>query len=107
MIVQSGDNSCKGKIYRARKTVFVNADGMVTHKEILKPLKSKSCPGCKNCGFLEEELQEYVIMNDEMPPIYPNFNHGKLYSLEIKVVSIDPETRYADVWFPIFNQVEE
>lgn len=50
---------CRGLFYRASKNFFVAADGRIEQRFVLRPLKSLSCPGCRQCACIEELVSEY------------------------------------------------
>ena len=66
----------------------------------MRQLKKKSCPGCKHCGYLLDELGEF----DEID-IRPYTEDGALYKLEVVDVSTDWESGLADDWNLAFIKV--
>jgi hypothetical protein len=50
---------CIGLVFRARINQFQTSGGFKETRD-LRLLKRKSCPGCKNCTWLLEQLSEHV-----------------------------------------------
>jgi hypothetical protein len=53
----------KGKFFRASVNGFMSADGTYTYQERMKPLKRMSCSGCADCGWIEDNLKEFININ--------------------------------------------
>jgi len=96
---------CLGCIYRAKVNCFMNKKGEYIYQERMVPMKKLSCPGCKDCGWVEDELSECIACGT--PPIIKNIEHDKLYKLAIKNITYDFETGYADGWDLEFIKIEE
>ncbi|WP_157643798.1 hypothetical protein [Burkholderia ubonensis] len=47
---------CKGRFFRYTEAGFTGKNGRFVLTRELRPLKSISCPGCAECGGLDEEL---------------------------------------------------
>ena len=97
---------CKGLIFRCEITSWVGSDNDVNFKERYRFIKSASCPGCEQCGFLWDDLHERTC-----DPIYQtilrNGDHGKLYELKVTGVSHDWETGIVDDWDIEFVKLPE
>ena len=51
---------CKGLYWRAKINTFLSSYNSIEHKESLRFLKRKSCPGCEQCGWVFDYIQEAV-----------------------------------------------
>ncbi len=95
---------CKGLVYRGYVNEFY-FDGRYELKQGLRKLKKKSCPGCYHCGYLEDEMNEFISMDTRI--IIPEIEHGELYTLTISNVSRDWESGIADDWDMEFIKIKE
>lgn len=84
--------SCKGLIFRGYSCVF-EMNGKIERKEGIRLLKRESCPGCKDCGYLMDEIREAVCSHTL---ILPDIEHGALYSVRLINLSKDWETGIVD-----------
>lgn len=98
-------NLCDGLLYRCRINNFINNSGVYIEKVSFVPLKRMSCKGCEQCGFLIDDLKEFLA--NETPPIYDNLENGAIYELVVCNVSTDWESGYVDDWELCFKKVEE
>lgn len=98
-------NACKGLFYRCRVNKFINNSGSYIEKIQFVPLKRKSCKGCRECGFLIEDLKEFVA--DDINPIIDEVIDGAIYKLVICHESRDWETGLIDEWELCFKKVKE
>ena len=60
---------CIGRVYRYREKQYTTADGGIHFHQSITPLKRKSCKGCGQCEWEQEEInsgQEIAFskMND-------------------------------------------
>lgn len=95
---------CKGKVYRCRVNAFVNSKGEYVYQEKMIPLKRKSCPGCDKCGYLEDQLPEFVSMGSAAE--IQGIEDGAIYRLEVVNESRDWETGIIDDWDLAFIKCE-
>jgi len=98
-IMDNTDNSnkCKGKIFRGKVNMFLNAKGHYVYQERMIPLKRKSCPGCEYCNYLlDDMLPEFI--NCGPSPIIQNIVDHALYRLSVVNESRDYETGIIDCW---------
>jgi hypothetical protein len=95
--------NCKGLIYRAHVNGFINKYGNYVYKETMILLKRKSCPGCLQCDWLKEELQEGLL--NEVLPICDNIIDNQLYKLQ--VARRDWETGIVDEYDLEFVKYDE
>lgn len=89
-------DKCKGAIYKVDVQHCRTERGILFSVRLNK-MKRMSCGGCKDCGAIEDELNEID------PTIWPILDiekckHGELYTLEYCNISTDWETGYADSW---------
>lgn len=96
-------DECKGKIYKCRINNFINGKGEYVESTRMVPQKKLSCPGCKQCGYLDGEFHESVANNTISISGTPE--HNQLYSLNLVVVSTDWETGHADDYYLAFNKI--
>ena len=100
---------CKGIVCRASVSTGVfrqksNRIG-IFEKTQLNVLRRKSCPGCKKCMGLWDQLSE--INSDWPVEGLNNAEDGELYQLLIKVTSKDFETGYPDEWNFYITKIDE
>ena len=86
------EDPCKGLIFRGHRTMFVK-DGRIELKQGVRLLKRKSCKGCDKCEWWWDSLNEDVE-NEHI--IFPEIEHGALYSIRVVNESRDFETGYVD-----------
>lgn len=72
---------CQGKVYRAKRSVFLDKNGALVSLIRMTPAKRKSCPGCKNCGWIEDYLKETVNEGEEYTPAISDVETGAYYNL--------------------------
>ncbi|MCK5020020.1 MAG: hypothetical protein KAS32_23405 [Candidatus Peribacteraceae bacterium] len=92
---------CKGVVYRASVYSGMTKLGPMFRVR-LKKLKRKSCPGCENCDWVEESLQEgtgIINMND--------VEDKKMYTPRICNQQTDWETGYVDGYDFRLEEVKE
>lgn len=56
--VKEEKDGCKGRYYRVMKSKYINNAGSITFTTQFRPLKRRSCKGCVECGWLEDDLRE-------------------------------------------------
>lgn len=73
---------CKGRVFRYRETMFLNKKGQLIVKETFTPMKKLSCPGCMDCGWIDEEFN--LLLSDTILPEKPeDLESGDLVELNI------------------------
>lgn len=87
-------NTCKGRFYRATENTFINSKGCYIEKRVMTPLKRLSCPGCEQCDWIDDELNEFTLNGDTQ--IEPDFNNKSIYKLTMLAEYRDWETGYID-----------
>lgn len=96
-------NTCKGLTFRGYNNKFQSGKHIGNHQGI-KLLKRKSCPGCQHCEFYFYNMQEMI---DTDTIIWPEIEHGKLYSIRVVNISKDWETGIVDDYdYEIFKLEE-
>jgi len=88
---------CKGLIFRGKRNAFISGRGDYVYTERMALLKRKSCKGCERCGYMMEELEEF-LSNDYLPIIPTHLENGQLYKLTVTNISKDWETGIVDDW---------
>lgn len=88
--------NCKGVIYKA-DVQHCKTERGILYSIRLNKLKRMSCPGCNQCVYIEDDINEIgpgrsQIKNIEM------VEHGKLYTIEVCDISRDYETGIIDDW---------
>ena len=68
-VEKDSDEECKGKVYRYWEEMFIGKNGDINYKDKFTPMKSMSCPGCKECGWMEDYMKE-----DLENGIFPEFD---------------------------------
>lgn len=95
--VDESIDHCKGLLFRGYTSQYYQ-NGKFELKQGIKLLKRKSCPGCNECVFLLDNLQE--LSNTEGAVILPKYGieNGKLYSIHTINETRDWEGGYIDSW---------
>jgi hypothetical protein len=75
-------------------------------REGIKLLRRKSCPGCKDCIWMVEELNERADQSDIILP-KGGIKQGALYRIEVVNISKDWESGIADEWDLQIVEVKE
>ena len=78
MLIQDGNNKCKGVIWKCYESTFSSGFDTIGNRKYLKILKRKSCPGCKECGWIYDDFSDFVSNGDIS---ISNCENGKLYEL--------------------------
>lgn len=100
---------CKGKIFRCNKSMYTYNDrGTIIwgEKVVMRELKKKSCPGCENCGYFDDDLSDMTNDGGDLVSIRPEIEHNALYKLEVVDVTIDYESGLCDGYELAFIKVE-
>ena len=87
---------CKGLIFRCETTMWRGSDGSVNFKERYCQLARKSCPGCQQCDWLMEDLDQRLYDFLFADTISRGGSNGALYKLEVTNMSTDWETGFVD-----------
>lgn len=59
LIEKTKPDECKGRFYRVRDSRYLSTRGRVVHTREFIPLKRKSCFGCEECGWIDDDLVEF------------------------------------------------
>jgi hypothetical protein len=94
-VVEEG-KGCKGLIYRANVNVFINSKGIFIQKTSMIFQKRKSCPGCIQCGYLQNDLSDKIVLGNT--PDISNVEHNELYALTATNIHRDRESGIVDDW---------
>lgn len=95
-LVKEKPKECKGLIFRAWPTIYVNG-GEYVETTKMRLLKRKSCKGCPKCDYMMSDLHEQSC--DGRGAIMPEIpNPNKMYKLEYTNIGYDWETGYVDDW---------
>lgn len=97
---------CKGVFFRGYRSQYFQNDKFEL-KQGVKLLKRKSCPGCSQCAFILDNLQE--LSYTEGAIIFPKYGieNGKLYSVCVVNESRDWESGVVDSWDLEIMEVKE
>jgi hypothetical protein len=91
---------CNGPVYRASVRSFqsttINGQERLNFNIQLNRLKRKSCPGCEQCGYIYDYLDE-IVENDEIEGVC-DVEDKKLYRFEFVEDGYDYEGGYCDDW---------
>ncbi len=104
MIEEVEESDCKGLIYRCRINAYIDSRGTYVYQEKMIPMKKLSCKGCKECGWLKDGLNEFVI--DNIYPIIEDPIDGELYTLGITNESRDLKTGIINDWDMEFVRIK-
>jgi len=92
----SPEPKCKGVVYKADVQHCKTQRGVLFSVRLNK-MKRLSCPGCEQCGFLEDDLGE--IDPKHWPIIgIATVEPGKLYTIDVVNIGRDLESGYVDAW---------
>lgn len=97
---------CKGLVYRAKVNIFLNSKDEFVYQQRMVPMKKMSCPGCVNCGFIKEDLDER-ISNQDYSMVPEKIEHNALYRLDATHFSRDWESGWVDDWDLEFIKISE
>lgn len=103
-VTVSDKTGCQGVFFRYKSNTFYQ-DGKYQSSMIFKKLKKKSCKGCEQCGYLEEQLAENVGM--DIPVLIDQEKEGGVYQLGWTNLSTDFETGIVDDWDISFELVKQ
>ena len=94
---EDAPEKCKGLIFRYTSESWIGSQGDVNYSKRMRHIKSLSCPGCDQCGWMWDDLGE-EIANDGGTSFlaHNNFRTNQLYRFKIIRYSTDWETGYAD-----------
>jgi len=87
---------CRGLIYRASVSHFINNKMAIVHKTQLNPLKKMSCSGCDECHGL---MSSFDCIGLWCPVFVDDVEDKKLYRLDTCNHSVDWETGEHDCNF--------
>ncbi len=96
---------CIGLLWRGKVSTWVK-DGTINSRTTLTLLKKRSCPGCSECGWIEEFLQEDIALMDKEDTILSSIEHNKLYRIKF-YFSEDFETRHSEIDEYEFEEVDK
>ena len=95
---------CVGKIYRCKINRFLNSKKEYVEQVRMIPQKRLSCRGCQHCGYLEEQISDFIQNKESLLPEEPV--NGALYHIEIINEVQDWETGIVDEWDLAFIKME-
>jgi hypothetical protein len=104
LTVKEDEVECKGLIFRAHINTFINVKGVYVVTKRLTPLKRKSCKGCEKCGWMMDEMQEFIGMEI---PIGDDVEDNKIYQLVVTGVGRDWESGIVDEYDLGFVEVKD
>lgn len=92
--IDSSIEECKGMFFRYRKNEYFSG-GVYGIKETFTLLKRKSCPGCPQCSWIDDFLQEEFNAESgaEIPPYLMDMD---LCELKVTNTSTDWESGLID-----------
>lgn len=98
--VKASDDSekCKGRFYRVRKNAY-KSDRRIFMSTSLIELKRMSCPGCKRCAWIDDDVHEGLCdMGDAYIEGLNSVKDGDIVRLLFILDSTDWETGLVDSW---------
>ena len=96
---------CKGIIYRCKINSFRNAKGHYVYQERMIPLKRRSCPGCKDCDWIEEFVQN--DLDSGITPTIEKAVDGALYIIGAVDHGRMTMDGHEGNWEMIFEKIEK
>lgn len=100
-------SECKGRYYRCSLTRYLDKRGAYVETMKMVPMRRMSCPGCEECGWIDDELSESYSTYGTSPLFAKEPEHGKLYTIRATNVSHDWESGIVDGWDLEFVEVSE
>jgi hypothetical protein len=85
-------NSCIGLVFKGYKSLF-KVKNRVELRQGIRLLKRQSCPGCSNCMWLMDDINESIACGNV---IFPEIENEKLYSVRMVNISRDWESGFVD-----------
>lgn len=82
---------CRGVIFKARVSTYNTKRG-IGFTIRLDRMNKLSCPGCEQCGWVDETLEDWISYTGEPPLNFLEVENGKLYTIGICNESRDYET---------------
>lgn len=98
---------CKGKVYRYTEYTYFGKKGEFVSGYKLSPLKRLSCPGCENCFWIEDDIQEGIFSNSHYIEINKGVKHNDTVRLTFHEDGRDWETGVVDSWHLVAVKIEE
>lgn len=98
-------SKCKGIVWRLKVNRFINKKGEVVYTERMTRLKRESCPGCIECAWVLEGIQEFIDMGT--PIQIDKIEHNGKYSLKVINITTDWESGVMDGWDLKFSLMED
>ena len=78
--VAAEENGCKGIVFRAYSSTYMDSQGNLAIRDGLRKLKRKSCPGCEYCGWWEDQKSDIIPEETFVIADWP-LEDGKLYGV--------------------------
>lgn len=71
---------CKGLVFRGHVSTY-RSGNHIEQRSRLTLLKRESCPGCRLCGWVMEDIDEHLAMDPECSSVVmPDIEEGALYT---------------------------
>ncbi len=58
--INKDKETCKGRIYRCSTHNYISKYKSIEVRKSLRLLKKSSCPGCAECGWMDQVLQDEI-----------------------------------------------
>ena len=81
LILDKKKSDCKGLVFRGSVNPFLSAHRSFEVKKSLRLLKRKSCPGCKDCEWVWENMNQDLYDAGRVD-ILEDIEDGKIYKLK-------------------------
>jgi len=89
---------CKGLVFKGyHSTFYDNLTKKIEHREGIRLLKRRSCPGCEKCFFFLDDMNDMILIDGLNFP-EDGIENGKLYTIIVTNVGRDWESGLVDEW---------
>lgn len=83
MIDDPPRKKCKGLVFRYTSSTYLSKHGSIEVRQSLRLLKRQSCTGCALCGWVIDEIKEWIEQVD-FKNVVSDFEDGDICKLEGK-----------------------
>ena len=105
---ENPEPECKGLIFRYARETWIGTAQDINFRDRFRFIKGKSCEGCDKCGWMWDDLHEFLCDPEFCNIICPDEpKQNQLYTIIVSNISKDWETGYVDEWDLEFVEYEE
>ena len=101
--MMNNEDKCKGLFFRGRVSQYMGGDGTsMLERRSLHLLKRMSCNSCEQCGWMLEDISEFLC--EQSVEFFGDIEDGKIYTISCIIDGRDWETGYPDDWHYAINE---